>query len=209
MFGFTGTPIFAENAVKNELGTKTTKELFGECLHKYVITDAIRDENVLKFSVEYVGRYKNKDSAKEIDIQVEDIDIEELMESDSRLEKIVDYVLAYHNTKTHNKEFTAFFCVSSIPSLIKYYELFQRKKMSGKHDLKIATIFSFIANENDADANGLIPEEILLQPNLKCNILPILIPVRNLMNTYVIITRCSGLPLLQKITTVSTTTTMI
>jgi type I restriction enzyme R subunit len=161
MFGFTGTPIFAENAVKNELGTKTTKELFGECLHKYVITDAIRDENVLKFSVEYVGKYKNKDSAKEIDIQVEDIDIEELMESDSRLEKIVDYVLAYHNTKTHNKEFTALFCVSSIPSLIKYYELFQRKKMSGKHNLKIATIFSFIANENDADANGLIPEEIL------------------------------------------------
>ena len=111
--------------------------------------------------MEYVGRYKNKDSAKEIDIQVEDIDIEELMESDSRLEKIVDYVLAYHNTKTHNKEFTALFCVSSIPSLIKYYELFQRKKMSGEHNLKIATIFSFIANENDADANGLIPEEIL------------------------------------------------
>jgi len=161
MFGFTGTPIFAENAVKNELGTKTTKELFGECLHKYVITDAIRDDNVLKFSVEYVGKYKNKDSAKEIDIQVEDIDIEELMESDTRLDKIVDYVLAYHNTKTHNREFTALFCVSSIPSLIKYYELFQRKKMSGKHNLKIATIFSFIANENDADANGLIPEEIL------------------------------------------------
>ena len=68
MFGFTGTPIFAENAVKNELGKKTTKELFGECLHKYVITDAIRDENVLKFSVEYVGRYRNRDSVNEIDI---------------------------------------------------------------------------------------------------------------------------------------------
>jgi type I restriction enzyme, R subunit len=81
MFGFTGTPIFADNAVKNELGKRTTKELFGDCLHKYVITDAIKDENVLKFSVEYVGRYKRKDSATEIDIEVEDIDTKELMES--------------------------------------------------------------------------------------------------------------------------------
>jgi type I restriction enzyme, R subunit len=160
MFGFTGTPIFAENAVKHELGTRTTKELFGECLHKYVITDAIRDENVLKFSVEYVGRYKNRDSATEIDIQVEDIDVEELMESSARLEKIVDYIITYHNTKTHSREFTALFCVSSIPTLIKYYELFQLKKIAGKHDLKVATIFSFIANEDDASANGLIPEEV-------------------------------------------------
>jgi type I restriction enzyme R subunit len=160
MFGFTGTPIFAENAIKNELGKKTTKELFGECLHKYVITDAIRDENVLKFSVEYVGRYKNKDSANEIDIQVEDIDVEELMESPARLEKIVDYIIANHNKKTHNREFTAMFCVSSIATLIKYYELLQRKKTLGEHELKIATIFSYIANEDDADANGFIPEEI-------------------------------------------------
>jgi type I restriction enzyme R subunit len=60
LFGFTGTPIFVDNAVKNELGKRTTAELFGECLHKYVITDAIKDENVLKFSVEYVGRFKQK-----------------------------------------------------------------------------------------------------------------------------------------------------
>jgi len=160
MFGFTGTPIFAENAVKNELGKKTTKELFGECLHKYVITDAIRDENVLKFSVEYVGRYRNRDSANEIDIQVEDIDVDELMESSARLEKIVDYIIAHHNRKTHNREFTAMFCVSSIPALIRYYELLYRKKMLGNHDLKIATIFSYIANEEDVDANGFIPEEI-------------------------------------------------
>ena len=160
MFGFTGTPIFADNAVKNELGKRTTKELFGECLHKYVITDAIRDENVLKFSVEYVGRYKNRESANEIDIQVEDIDVEELMESPSRLEKIVDYIIANHARKTHTREFTGMFCVSSIPTLIKYYELFQRKKILSEHDLKIATIFSYISNEDDADANGFIPEEI-------------------------------------------------
>ena len=160
MFGFTGTPIFAENAVKNEQGKRTTKDLFSDCLHKYVITDAIRDENVLKFSVEYVGKYKNKNSATEIDIQVEDIDVEELMESPERLEKIADYIIAYHNKKTHNKTFTGMFCVSSIATLIKYYETFQRKKTEGKHDLKIATIFSYTQNEDDADADGFIPEEL-------------------------------------------------
>jgi len=160
MFGFTGTPIFADNAVKNELGKRTTKELFGDCLHKYVITDAIKDENVLKFAVEYVGRYKRKDSATEIDIEVEDIDTKELMESPIRLEKIADYILANHNRKTHNKEFTAMFCVSGIETLIKYYDIFQKKKDEGKHNLKIATIFSYAANEEDADANGFIPEEL-------------------------------------------------
>jgi type I restriction enzyme R subunit len=73
MFGFTGTPIFADNSNKNELGKRTTKDLFEDCLHKYVITDAIKDENVLKFAVEYVGRYKQKDTATEIDIEVEEI----------------------------------------------------------------------------------------------------------------------------------------
>ncbi len=160
MFGFTGTPIFADNAVKNEMGKRTTKELFGECLHKYVITDAIRDENVLKFSVEYVGKYQRKDSATEIDIQVEDIDVPELMESSQRIEKISDYIITNHKRKTHNKEFTAMFCVSSVAVLIKYYEALQSKKMLGQHDLKIATIFSYTANEEDMDANGFIPDEI-------------------------------------------------
>ncbi len=160
MFGFTGTPIFAENAVKNELGKRTTKELFGDCLHKYVITDAIKDENVLKFSVEYVGRYKKKDSETEIDIEVEDIDTKELMESPVRLEKIADYILAHHHRKTHSKEFTGMFCVGSVETLIKYYEILHRKKKEGKHNLTVATIFSFAANEEDADANGFLPEEL-------------------------------------------------
>ena len=160
MFGFTGTPIFADNAVKNELGKRTTKELFGECLHKYVITDAIKDENVLKFSIEYVGRYKQKESATAIDIEVEDIDTKELMEAPMRLEKIADYIIANHNRKTYNKEFTAMFCVSSVDTLIKYYEILQKKKTAGQHNLKVATIFSFSANEDDADANGFIPEEL-------------------------------------------------
>ncbi|WP_313112087.1 type I restriction endonuclease subunit R [Aequorivita sediminis] len=162
MFGFTGTPIFADNAVKNELGKRTTKELFGECLHKYVITDAIKDENVLKFSVEYVGRYKQKESATEIDIEVEDIDRKELMESPKRLEKIVDYIIANHDRKTHAREFTALFCVSSTDMLVNYYDIFQRKKEEEKHNLKIATIFSYVANEEDADANGYIPDEMAM-----------------------------------------------
>lgn len=160
MFGFTGTPIFADNAVKNELGKRTTKELFGDCLHKYVITDAIKDENVLKFAVEYVGKYKQKESATEIDIEVEDIDRKELMESPKRLEKIADYIIANHNRKTHSKEFTGMFCVSSTDMLVDYYDIFYRKKQAGEHNLKIATIFSYVANEEDADANGYIPEEV-------------------------------------------------
>ncbi|MGV3601351.1 MAG: type I restriction endonuclease subunit R [Dyadobacter fermentans] len=157
LFGFTGTPIFADNAVKNELGKRTTTELFGECLHKYVITDAIRDENVLKFSVEYVGRYKQKDESRtNIDIEVEDIDTKELMESPVRLEKIADYILAHHARKTHSREFTGMFCVSSVETLIRYYDILQAKKLAGQHNLKIATIFSYTANEEDQDANGFL-----------------------------------------------------
>ncbi len=161
MFGFTGTPIFAENAVKNELGKRTTKELFGKCLHKYVITDAIKDSNVLKFLVEYVGKYRQKDTSENsIDIEVEDIDTKELMESPDRLEKIADYILANHSRKTHNKDYSAMFCVSNIETLTKYYEIFQKKKEEGKHNLRIATIFSYNANEDDADADGSIPDEL-------------------------------------------------
>lgn len=160
LFGFTGTPIFADNAVKNDSGRRTTKDLFGDCLHKYVITDAIRDENVLKFSVEYVGRYKNKNTATEIDIEVEDIDKKELMDSTERLEKITDYIISQHSRKTQRRDFSAMFCVSSVENLIRYYELFKRKKEAGQHDLRIATIFSYTANEDDADANGYIPDEL-------------------------------------------------
>jgi len=153
MIGFTGTPIFEENAVGNKLGKRTTRELFDDVLHKYVITDAIGDDNVLKFSVEYVGRYKERgDSATNIDIEVEDIDTKELLESDVRVEKIVDYIIANHSRKTHSREFTAMMCVSSVPMLIKYYEMFRAKE----HKLKIATIFSYTANEEDKDANGIM-----------------------------------------------------
>ena len=160
MFGFTGTPIFADNAVGNASGKRTTRELFDDCLHKYVITDAIKDDNVLKFSIEYVGRYKDKvNKPTFVDIPVEDIDTKELMDSPKRLEKITDYILDNHDRKTHSRDFTAMFCVSSIETLTKYYKLFKDKKQEGRHNLRIATIFSYGVNEEDKDANGIIIEE--------------------------------------------------
>ncbi|MEC7030022.1 MAG: HsdR family type I site-specific deoxyribonuclease, partial [Pseudomonadota bacterium] len=121
MFGFTGTPIFADNAAKNALGKRTTKDLFDQQLHSYVITDAIRDENVLKFSVEYIRTFKQKEEV--VDIEVEAIDTSEVMEAPERLEKITDYIIANHDRKTHAREFTAMFCVSNVKTLIAYYEL--------------------------------------------------------------------------------------
>jgi len=156
LFGFTGTPIFADNASKNEFGKRTTKDLFSDCLHKYVITDAIRDQNVLKFGIEYVGKYKQKGNTF-IDIEVEDIDRSEVLNSELRLEKIVDYIIAWHDQKTFRKDYSALFAVSSIDNLIKYYDIFKRKKEAGEHTLRIATIFTFGANEEDDDAQDFLP----------------------------------------------------
>jgi len=154
MIGFTGTPIFAQNAVSNKLGTRTTKELFDEVLHKYVITDAIGDDNVLKFSVEYVGRYKQKEGSKNsIDIEVEEIDTKELLQSSERVDKIVDYIIANHARKTHSRSFNAMMCVSSVEMLIAYYDAFKRKE----HKLKVATIFSYDTNEEDKGVARLKP----------------------------------------------------
>ena len=156
MFGFTGTPIFAANASKNELGKRTTKDLFGNCLHKYVITDAIRDQNVLRFGIEYIGKYKQKGNTF-IDIEVEDIDKAEVFNDEKRLAKIADYIIAYHGQKTFNKDYSAIFAVSSIANAIKYYDILQKKKEAGEHDLRIATIFTYGANEEDEDAQDYLP----------------------------------------------------
>jgi type I restriction enzyme R subunit len=161
LFGFTGTPIFAENAHKNEIGKRTTKDLFGACLHKYVITDAIRDHNVLRFSIEYIGHYRQTGNTF-LDINVEDIDTREVIDSPERLEKIVDYLIQYHDIKTHRRDYTAIFAVSSIANLITYYDLFKKKKEAGKHNLRIATIFSYSMNEEDSDATGLFPDDLLM-----------------------------------------------
>ncbi len=151
-YGFTGTPIFADNSNNH----RTTQDLFGERLHSYLIKDAIHDNNVLGFCVDYVGNYKNK---LKIDIEVEAIDTKELMESEDRMEKIVDYIIKYHDNKTYNKEFTSIFCVSSVEMLNKYYEIFKKKNSS----LKIATIYSYGANvefEEDNHPRDLLENHI-------------------------------------------------
>ncbi len=158
LFGFTGTPIFKDNAAKNDLGKRTTKDLFGKCLHKYVITDAIRDQNVLRFGIEYVGRYKHNRNTF-IDIEVEDIDKAEVFADEKRLEKIADYIIAYHNQKTFDKAYSALFAVNNIETLIKYYDIFKRKQLAGEHSLRIATIFSYGTNEDDEDAQDFMPDD--------------------------------------------------
>ena len=160
MFGFTGTPIFEENSGTNEYGKRTTAMLFDKVLHKYVITDAIRDENVLKFSIEYIRTFKKKDHI--LDIDVEAIDEAEVMAAPERLENISEYIISNHNRKTHNREFTSIFAVSGVGTLIEYYKLFHQKKEAGKHNLRIATIFSYQANEDDKDAIGIPDDTELL-----------------------------------------------
>ena len=159
MFGFTGTPIFADNARRTELGKRTTKDLFDENLHKYVITDAIRDQNVLRFSVEYNKVFRMKEEAMERDVKVEDINKKEVFESDDWVEEVTNYIIHNHNRKTHHRFFSSIFCVSSIPMLMKYYDRFREKREAGEHDLRIATIFSYGTNEEDPDEyTGEIPD---------------------------------------------------
>ncbi len=176
MFGFTGTPILADNAFGTKEHQQTTASLFGECLHKYVIVDAIKDENVLRFAVEYVGKTnqtsnsdaktkRKKKGANDLDIAVEESDTKEMLENPLRLEKVVDYILEHHAQKTKAPDFTAMFCVSNIETLIKYYELFQKQQAQATTPLKIATIFSYAANAENPTANGMIDEEPLEIPS--------------------------------------------
>lgn len=154
MFGFTGTPIFADNAASNQHGKRTTKDLFQDCLHKYVITNAIADENVLKFSVEYWGKLKRKDGTLITEPKL----TPEFFENPDRISLIVDWIIANHNRKTHSRKFSAMLCVSNVNTLITYYEAFKTKQKQGLHDLRVITIFTPGYNEEDADANGLIGE---------------------------------------------------
>ena len=175
MFGFTGTPIFADNAV----GKRTTKDLFSECLHKYVITDAIADENVLRFSVEYWGKLKRKDGSL-IDEEVPAINVREFFDNPARIDGVVDWIIQNHDRKTHNKQFSAMLCVSSVDTLIAYYEAFQRKKEAGEHHLRVATIFTYGPNEADPDADGLIGD-----PDLNVAELPVDVHKRDKLESFV------------------------
>lgn len=179
MFGFTGTPIFEENS-QSKAGLKlTTEYLFNQCLHQYVIVDAIRDRNVLQFQIDYRGKYTAKGMQNNLDYDedVEGIDTKELYDNPQRLEMIARYIVDTHDTKTKNREFTAMFCVSSVDTLTQYYELFEKVQAEKQQQdeaegrlfkpLTIATIFSYGANEavENNDQNGLIQEESTDTPN--------------------------------------------
>ena len=138
-FGFTGTPRFFEN--RSQEG-RVTADLFEKCLHTYLIKDAINDGNVLGFSVEYIRTFRG-DFDENDDTKVAAIDTEEVIMSDERIDLVANHIIKNHNAKTRNKEYTAIFTVQSIPMLVKYYDKFKELD----HDLKIAGIFSFGANE--------------------------------------------------------------
>ncbi len=122
-----------------------------------MITDAIRDENVLKFGIEYYSVFKHKNKPQ-FDVMVEAIDKQEVFEDPQYLEGVANYIIANHSRKTFSKDYSALFAVSSIDAAIAYYELFQRKKEAGEHDLRIATIFTYGANEDGKEAQDYLPE---------------------------------------------------
>ena len=142
-FGFTGTPRFEINGQVEGHVVKTTASLFGECLHTYLIKDAIFDNNVLGFHVEYIktveGDYDFNDKQ-----MVEAIDTDEVMSSDKRMTMIANHIIANHKSKTRNRQYTALFAVWSIPALIKYYDIFK----SIDHDLNISAVYTYGANED-------------------------------------------------------------
>ena len=127
IFGFTGTPIFVENAVDGH----TTKEIFGNCLHKYLIKDAIADENVLGFLVEYYHGNEDVDNADQ-----------------DRMTEIAKFILNNFNKSTFDGEFDALFAVQSVPMLIRYYKIFK-----GLHPkIRIGAVFTYAANSSQDDA---------------------------------------------------------
>lgn len=160
-FGFTGTPIFPQNA----LGAETTASVFGRELHSYVITDAIRDEKVLKFKVDYNDvrpQFKAIETEQD-EKKLSAAENKEALQHPERIREISHYILNNFRQKTHRlkpgaKGFNAMFAVSSVDAAKLYYESLNRLQADSDKPLKIATIFSFAANE-EQDAVGDIPDE--------------------------------------------------
>ena len=160
-FGFTGTPIFPENA----LGDETTASVFGRELHSYVITDAIRDEKVLKFKVDYNDvrpKFKGIESEQDEE-KLSSAEYKKAMLHPARIKEISQYILQNFRIKTHRnqgggKGFNAMFAVSSVDAAKCYYEELNLLQKDSEKPLKIATIFSFAANE-EQNAVGEIPDE--------------------------------------------------
>lgn len=160
-FGFTGTPIFPENA----LGAETTASVFGRELHSYVITDAIRDEKVLKFKVDYNDvrpQFKAIETEQD-ETKLSAAENRQALLHPDRIREITQYILNNFRQKTHrlhagNKGFNAMFAVSSVDAAKLYYECFRNLQKNSDKPLRVATIFSFAANE-EQDAIGDIQDE--------------------------------------------------
>ena len=160
-FGFTGTPIFPENA----LGAETTASVFGTELHSYVITDAIRDDKVLKFKVDYNDvrpQFKALETEKDPE-KLTALEQKQAFLHPERIKEISQYLLNNFKQKTHRlnatgKGFNAMFAVSSVEAAKRYYETLQNLQSEQEKPLRIATILSFAANE-EQDAIGDIPDE--------------------------------------------------
>ncbi|MXS86333.1 type I restriction endonuclease subunit R [Nitrosomonas sp. HPC101] len=160
-FGFTGTPIFPENA----LGAETTASVFGRELHSYVITDAIRDEKVLKFKVDYNDvhpQFKAIETEQD-EKKLSAAENRQALLHPDRIREITQYILNNYRQKTHrlhtgNKGFNAMFAVSSVDAAKLYYECFKTLQKDSDKPLRVATIFSFAANE-EQDAIGDIQDE--------------------------------------------------
>ena len=141
-FGFTGTPRFEVNGKTEGKITQTTEMLFGECVHNYLIKDAIFDNNVLGFHIEYIKTMEG-DFDWDDPTMADAIDVGELYMSEERMSLIANHIVQNHKAKTRNGQYTAIFAVSSIEALIKYYDIFKKIK----HDLNISGIFSYGQNE--------------------------------------------------------------
>lgn len=167
MFGFTGTPIFAVNAGRGSSPLlRTTPQAFGDKLHTYTIVDAINDGNVLPFRIDYVNTVKMASDIQ--DEQVRTIDVEKAMSAPERVREIAKYTLKHFDQKTKRNSFyslkgkrmagfNSIFAVSSIPMAMKYYEEFKAQLDESTQKLRIATIFSFSANEDDPE--DALPDE--------------------------------------------------
>ena len=160
-FGFTGTPIFSENAA----GAETTAHVFGKELHSYVITDAIRDEKVLKFKVDYNAvrpQFKSIESEQDEE-KLKAAENPKMLLHPARIKEVSHYVLQNFRNKTHRsagngKGFNAMFAVSSVEAAKLYYEELNKQQRDSDKKLKIATIFSFAANEEQTAVGEIVDE---------------------------------------------------
>lgn len=157
LFGFTGTPIFAQNtAGAKNAAIRTTEQTFGDQLHTYTIVDAIRDENVLGFRVDYVNTIKEMKVSE--DEEVEDIEREEALLAPERIKLITGYILDHFDQQTNHRTFNSILATQSIDAAKSYYAEFKKQQEGRPNPLKTAVIYSYSANP---EVNGVLEDEPL------------------------------------------------